>query len=96
MGYLKYCIYLFMLVYNQAQAQHAPIHSLHWTVAAELPKSEEHTPSLGFAGPVTGLLHNQLLIAGGANFPSKMPWLGGSKNTTILFFIRKEKYRFSI
>lgn len=36
-------------------------------------------PSMGVAGPVTGLLQNHLIVAGGANFPNGMPWKGGSK-----------------
>ena len=33
----------------------------------------------GFAGPFVGSHHGALLIAGGANFPQKKPWDGGSK-----------------
>lgn len=36
-------------------------------------------PSLGYAGPVTGIINNHLIIGGGANFPDSMPWLGGKK-----------------
>ena len=34
---------------------------------------------IGFASPFTGLLNGQLAIAGGANFPQKLPWEGGIK-----------------
>lgn len=33
----------------------------------------------GFAGPFVGVSHNTLLVAGGANFPNKKPWEGGTK-----------------
>lgn len=45
-------------------------------------------PEMGVAGPVTGILHNQLIIAGGANFPEAMPWKGGTKmyqNTIFMY-----------
>ncbi|MCA9060790.1 MAG: sodium/solute symporter [Planctomycetaceae bacterium] len=33
----------------------------------------------GFAGPFAGLSNNALLVAGGANFPDRKPWEGGTK-----------------
>ena len=36
-------------------------------------------PGIGVAGPVTGLLNDHLVVAGGANFPDAMPWKGGAK-----------------
>ncbi len=41
-------------------------------------------PSLGYAGPVTGIINNHLIIGGGANFPDSMPWLGGKKNIMMM------------
>ncbi|WP_300603843.1 kelch repeat-containing protein [Niabella sp.] len=49
-----------------------------WKQFAVLPSSEG-TASLGYAGPVTGIQGNRLLIGGGANFPGGMPWTGGKK-----------------
>jgi N-acetylneuraminate epimerase len=40
---------------------------------AALPDTE------GFAGPFAGVCDGRLLVAGGANFPDKMPWEGGTK-----------------
>jgi N-acetylneuraminate epimerase len=34
---------------------------------------------LGFAGPFAGTSGGALIVAGGANFPDKMPWEGGRK-----------------
>lgn len=34
---------------------------------------------LGVAGAFAGVSHDALLVAGGANFPDKMPWAGGAK-----------------
>lgn len=43
----------------------------------------ERLPSLpdrvGFAGPFAGVSHGTLIVAGGANFPDKLPWEGGIK-----------------
>lgn len=33
----------------------------------------------GFAGPFAGTHHGALIVAGGANFPDKRPWEGGTK-----------------
>lgn len=44
--------------------------------ADELPPIND---AIGFASPFTGLLNGQLAVAGGANFPQKLPWEGGSK-----------------
>jgi N-acetylneuraminic acid mutarotase len=44
-----------------------------WKQLAPLPDP------LGVAGPFAGTSGNALLVAGGANFPEKMPWEGGKK-----------------
>lgn len=44
-----------------------------WTRLASLPDTE------GFAGGFAGVSHGVLLVAGGANFPEKKPWEGGTK-----------------
>lgn len=53
--------------------------TMQWKIAGELPSSRGHERSPGFAGPVTGKHHDVLMVAGGANFPDAMPWLGGKK-----------------
>jgi len=47
--------------------------SLHWSQLPPLPDA------LGVAGPFAGVSGDTLLVAGGANFPGKMPWEGGQK-----------------
>lgn len=59
-----------------------------WSKVGELPRINARTPNLGVAGAFVGVHHNVLLIAGGANFPDKMPWEGGTKvfqNTINVF-----------
>lgn len=52
---------------------------MQWTIGAVLPAIDGQQQSLGFAGPVTGVHHEVLFVAGGANFPDGMPWMGGKK-----------------
>lgn len=60
-----------------AQQKAAPL--LNWHVAGVLPAPAGRETSLGVAGPVAGVHHDVLLVAGGANFPEGAPWLGGKK-----------------
>lgn len=50
-----------------------PSRSLPWSQLPPLPDA------LGVAGPFAGVSGDTLLVAGGANFPGKMPWQGGKK-----------------
>lgn len=52
---------------------------LHWHKAGTIPPVGKQPVSPGYAGPVTGIYQNNLLVAGGANFPDGMPWEGGRK-----------------
>jgi len=44
-----------------------------WQQLSPIPNAE------GVAGTFAGVSHNVLLVAGGANFPDKKPWEGGTK-----------------
>lgn len=44
-----------------------------WKRLPSLPDQE------GFAAPFAGVSHDALIVAGGANFPEKKPWDGGTK-----------------
>jgi len=68
----------FMLISTDISAQKTHSKHIGWTVAAKLP-SADGSPSLGFAGPINGIQNDVLIVAGGANFPGKMPWEGGAK-----------------
>lgn len=52
---------------------------LHWYIAGEMPPLPNQKEAIGVAGPVTGIHNGKLLLAGGANFPNRLPWEGGSK-----------------
>jgi N-acetylneuraminate epimerase len=60
---------------------HSPnaIEGIEWSVAAILPSEDGRNEQPGLAGPVTGIIHNRLIIAGGANFPDGLPWHGARK-----------------
>jgi N-acetylneuraminic acid mutarotase len=51
----------------------APAASLHWEQLPPIPDRE------GFASPFAGESGGALIVAGGANFPDKRPWEGGTK-----------------
>src|SRR3954469_737650 len=51
----------------------SPAFSGKWARLSRLPDKE------GFAGAFAGVSGGALLVAGGANFPDKKPWEGGTK-----------------
>lgn len=67
------------------------IDKIEWSVAATLPSADGVGEHQGVAGPVTGIISNRLLVAGGANFPDGMPWRGAKKvyYDEIYFFEKK-------
>lgn len=86
------CIPLLTMLINStdsfAQQQENP--TLVWERAAYLP-DKAGQPSLGFAGPINGLHHQVLIVAGGANFPDKMPWEGGKKKYYDSVYVLEKK-----
>ena len=68
--------------------------SLKWKIAAQLPVTKGQAKALGFAGSIAGVHENRLIVAGGANFPDKMPWEGGTKkyyDDLYLYLIKGNK-----
>jgi N-acetylneuraminic acid mutarotase len=59
---------------------------LHWTQLPPVPGG------IGVAGAYAGVTGGRLLVAGGANFPDKMPWEGGKKvwHDTVYALPRKD------
>ena len=58
--------------------------AINWNALAPLPDRE------GFAGAFAGVSGGALLVAGGANFPDKMPWHGGTKVWHDTVFVLEE------
>lgn len=52
---------------------------LRWDRLPALPPSAGQSLQPGVAGPYAGVHGDALLVAGGANFPEKLPWDGGVK-----------------
>lgn len=67
-----------MLITENVLAQKRTVPLLKWAKIAQLP-NENGQPSLGFAGAINGFSNQVLVVAGGANFPDKMPWEQGKK-----------------
>lgn len=55
------------------------IMSVNWDTLPPLPPSAGQTKQPGEAGPFAGVHGDALIVAGGANFPDKLPWEGGAK-----------------
>jgi len=68
-----------VMLFNASLAQTKRMNTMQWKIVAELPARNGQHKALGLAGPVTGVNHNVLIVAGGANFPDSMPWKGGKK-----------------
>ena len=64
---------------NKALHRQEAIEGIEWSVAATLPSEDGLKEQPGLAGPVTGIIHNRLIVAGGANFPEGLPWRGAKK-----------------
>lgn len=78
---------------HQTMAQKQTLHHINWKVAAELPAINGQSKALGLAGPAAGVHQKVLVVAGGANFPDRMPWLGGKKKyyDDIYVFEKEDK-----
>ena len=83
-----------MLNNMPAVAQSKKVISIEWKTIAELPPFRNQSKSIGVAGPIVGVINDKLIVAGGANFPDKMPWQGGKKiyyNNISIFNKEKEQ-----
>lgn len=67
-----------ILMNTEVLSQKNTIRSIEWKKLATL-SNADGSASIGFAGSVNGVNRGALIVAGGANFPGKMPWEGGGK-----------------
>ena len=58
---------------------HAENNYFKFSLLPDLPPNSSYSNQPGLAGPYTGMDDGVLIVAGGANFPGKLPWEGGSK-----------------
>ena len=91
--YLPLIITKLMFLTAPVVAQKKTGISIKWEIATELPADSGQQQSLGFASPVTGVHNDILFIAGGANFPTGMPWQGGKKKyyNKVFAYTRKQR-----
>ncbi len=85
--YISLSLFFFMFFTANISAQKKQELTLQWTVAAELPVAANEAKALGVAGAIAGIHKNKLIVAGGANFPDGMPWLGGKKKYSNEFYV---------
>lgn len=79
---MKFLVIMTVLVSACSSGQ-----GLRWNNSFSLPSGENGSAHMGVAGPVAGIIGNRLVIAGGANFPDKMPWEGGTKEHSRQVYI---------
>ena len=79
---------IFCFIYSNADAQEK---YFEYSNLPDLPPNIGQNIQPGLAGPYTGIDDNVLIVAGGANFPEKLPWEGGIKTYYDEIFILKKK-----
>lgn len=80
MRHILFAIFFFVMVLNfGVYSQHKSVLHFKWEKIASL-QDLNGRDSIGLAGAISAVLDNSLVIAGGANFPDKMPWEGGKKH----------------
>ena len=84
---LSLCI---MFVNTDVFSQKTGIDSVEWKKIATLP-NPDGSPSIGFAGAINAVYNESLIVGGGANFPDKMPWEGGTKQYSDEIHILQKK-----
>ncbi|SDM80382.1 cyclically-permuted mutarotase family protein [Daejeonella rubra] len=80
MNKFLFSLSLFIMIINtEAFSQEKAIATIQWEKIATL-ENADGSRSIGLAGAINAVYDHALLIAGGANFPDKMPWEGGKKH----------------
>lgn len=64
-----------------------------WENSLLLPGCAGMPENVGLAGAYSGIVEGKLLVLGGANFPDKYPWEGGTKTwwSTFIAMIYKRE-----
>jgi N-acetylneuraminate epimerase len=86
-----YLLTITMLFSADIQAQKKDNPVISWKRYSFLQVSRSHPGATGYGGMIAGLHNQKLIIAGGANFPDTMPWLGGKKKYYDSVFILTKK-----
>ena len=70
-------LFLFLNVFGSVMAQNN--NYFQFSSLPNLPPNSGYLVQPGLAGSYTGIDDDVLIVAGGANFPDKLPWEGGEK-----------------
>lgn len=92
--FLIVVFFSFMFIDKDLIAQKKDQPVIDWQLAAKL-QNADGTTSTGFAGAINGVTGDRLIVAGGANFPGKLPWEGGEKHySDEIHLLKKERGKF--
>ncbi|MGN6295618.1 MAG: hypothetical protein ACTHM7_02450 [Ginsengibacter sp.] len=87
---IAFLISFFTLITFNSMAQKAVL-TLSWKKIASVPDAGDAKTSLGLAGAINGVDNEVLIVAGGSNFPDKLPWEGGKKVYYDRIFVLEKK-----
>lgn len=80
---------ILLLIIDKGYGQHS---YLEFSSLPDLPPNVGRQLQPGLAGAYSGVDDDVLIVAGGANFPTKLPWEGGKKQYyDDIFFLKKGK-----
>lgn len=82
-------IFSILLLFFLTTGIHAQNNYFKFSQLPDLPPNSSYSTQPGLAGPYTGIDDGVLIVAGGANFPDKLPWKGGPKTYYTEIFILK-------
>lgn len=86
-------IFTLMTFYSSGQK---PVLTISWKKISSVPDAGDAKTSLGLAGAINGVNNDVLIVAGGSNFPDKLPWEGGKKvYYDKIFVLEKNGYEYS-
>ncbi|MBW7838782.1 MAG: hypothetical protein H3C36_03885 [Chitinophagaceae bacterium] len=75
-NYYFMCLFPLIMLISCQQSADLP---LRWSDSVSLPPAKGKIIQPGVAGAFAGITDDFLIVAGGANFPEKLPWQGGTK-----------------
>lgn len=75
----KKILVILLLSFITTYTQTKQTHKFTWSELPELPPKLNEEIQPGLAGTYISIYNDYLILAGGANFPDKLPWEGGKK-----------------
>lgn len=81
----------FIMFLSQMSPAQKPAFTISWKKIATVPDAGNNKTSLGLAGAINGVNNDAFMVAGGSNFPDKLPWEGGKKLYYNHIFLLQKK-----